>query len=83
MDGVATRISRSTYADDLATRLVLPERAAERAARLVVSRPAAADDMADAAADADTLAVEVTTATEPESGLFESIVGAVIGFLFG
>jgi uncharacterized protein YkwD len=84
MDGVATRISRSTTVEDLAARLVLPERAAERAARLVVSRPAAAE-VADAGPDAGTLAVEVAAAagSDPEPGLFESIVGAVVGFLFG
>ena len=86
MDGVATRISRSPHATDLSMRLLLDERAAEREARLVVSRPADAG-VANAApqtdAEAQTLAVEVEAAADPEPGVLESIVGAVLGFLFG
>lgn len=82
LDGIASRISRPSTAENLATRLLLEERAAERAARLAVTVSSDAELAAPGAAT-DTLAVEVSAADEPEPGVLESIVGAVIGFLFG
>jgi uncharacterized protein YkwD len=82
LDGVASRISRPSSAENLTTRLLLEERAAERAARLTVTASNDAE-VARAGAATDTLAVEVSAASEPEPGVLESIVGAVIGFLFG
>ncbi|HSK94937.1 MAG TPA: CAP domain-containing protein [Candidatus Angelobacter sp.] len=89
LDGVATRISPSAWSVDRGAHLAAEERAADRAAALATTDPARRNAStvdpaaAAAAADATTVALEVRAADEPEPGLLESIVGAVIGFLFG
>ena len=83
MDGVATRISRNPFVVDRSLRLLLEERAAERAARLVVRNPADAVAAAPDPAAAETVALEVRPPAEPKPGLIEAIVGTVMGFLFG
>jgi uncharacterized protein YkwD len=82
LDGVATRVSRNPFVADRSIRLLVDERAAERASRLLVRNPTDATTVADAEV-AETVALEVSPAAEPEPGILESIVGAVIGFLFG
>lgn len=83
LDGVATRVSRPLFVADLSVRHTLEERAAARAARLTVRNPALATSQASTVPETEPVALEVTVPAEPEPGFLESIVGAVIGFLFG
>jgi hypothetical protein len=85
LDGVATRVSPTTWTLDLAQRLTAEERAAERAAELTVTRRATAaePEPVEAPASGEPVALEVSAPQRPEPGLLESIVGAVLGFLFG
>jgi hypothetical protein len=75
LDGVTTLVS-APASFDLAQRHQLDELAASRAASLAAR--ARADDAAVA-----TAGLEVEAAAEPEPGLLDGFVAAVIGFLFG
>jgi uncharacterized protein YkwD len=75
LDGVATLVS-APASFDLAARHQLDEIAAARYARLVAE--SAAEEAAIEATD-----LQVTAADEPDPGLLDGLVAAVIGFLFG
>lgn len=76
VDGVGTLVS-SPSRDDVATRLLVEEKAAARASLMAVN-------VASATIDKPLIAdLEVTAAPAPEAGLLDGIVGAVLGFLFG
>jgi len=64
---------------DLADRLRIDEIAAARAGAATAT-DTTAKDAGPALARGG---LEVTAATTPEAGLFEGLVGAVLGFLFG
>jgi uncharacterized protein YkwD len=81
LDGVAVVVSAPDR-HGLIARHRIDETSTGRAAALVVTRPTTTAAV-DAPAAADTAAMQVSAPAEPEPGVFESIVGAVLGFLFG
>jgi uncharacterized protein YkwD len=84
IDGHTTRVSRPQSVADTATRLQLEDRAAERFARQVIAaRVVSAATAMTLTAAATPASLEVAAPAAPEPGVLESIVGAVIGFLFG
>jgi uncharacterized protein YkwD len=89
LDGIATRISRPAAAEDRLARHTLDETAASRVAQLAAATDTrAADEVPTSAAGAaevedEVLGLEVSASPQAERGVIETIVGAVIGFLFG
>jgi uncharacterized protein YkwD len=81
LDGASVVVAAPARRIDLATRLQIEEIAAARVAALATATTPAADQPT-AAADAET-DLEVRADQTAEVGLFEGIIGAVIGFLFG
>jgi uncharacterized protein YkwD len=79
IDGVAVVVSAPPDGA-LLRQLRTDEMAAARATALVVTRPIAAQAMTAAVPSAR---MEVTAPPAPEPGLFDGLVGAVLGFLFG
>jgi uncharacterized protein YkwD len=80
LDGVSVVVSAPDRPHRAAARPWIDEAAAGHAATLVVTRATTTADAPDAA---DSVAMQVSAPPEPEPGLLESIVGAVLGFLFG
>jgi uncharacterized protein YkwD len=78
LDGVATPVVAPSIAVDLVTHHQLDELAAKRA-----GTPTAQPVPAVAAAPPLPATLAVQAPAAPESGLLDSIVGAVLGFLFG
>jgi uncharacterized protein YkwD len=81
LDGIAVVVSAPDR-DRLIAQHRIDEISAARAASLAVTRPltAATPDAPEAAVSA---VMQVGAPAEPEPGVLESIVGAVLGFLFG
>jgi uncharacterized protein YkwD len=79
IDGVTAVVSAPSNGA-LLRQLRADEVAAARAAALLVTRPVAAQPMA---ATAASVQMEVSAPPAAEPGLFEGLVGAVLGFLFG
>ena len=81
LDGVAVVVSAPDRDRSIA-RHRIDETSAARTASLVVTRPTTAAEP-DAPDAANSTAMQVSAPAEPEPGVLESIVGAVLGFLFG
>jgi uncharacterized protein YkwD len=79
LDGVSVVVSAPDRHRTVA-RPWIEETSAGQAATLAVTRPTTTADAPDAA---ESVAMQVSAPPEPEPGLLESIVGAVLGFLFG